>query len=433
MLRSVHGIPYNLWLPLPLSHRHWARVQGEAGWRLRRIARYLTNPGDVCGRPPYLRVSTAKVVFFFMGDIVARLNLDMEPQQDPSGCHRRQRRLRYPGENSETEEGKEEEEEEEEGEEGEEEEENWLDSNERRSTLRRASEKAIESYFRLLHLLLCLATGPDGEDIVAEANEMIRSFLGGRRGKDVLSLEHLFIAMHISDVQVTDELRKAIVTEAITRNVVRLLNGWGAGMAELGYLEADAVSHYRLKKTFEGSRTSYRLLMLSEVFRRVASPHLGGSAGGSDAKPPPPPPPLLVQIRDGLFARHGAPPAGAAAYLAAEVHRLGQIDAFPVVPRRDGHQGDAERAQLHGAAARHGQRQRGARVQHPRAAGLPPAELADAARRGLGSGGGRRQDSQRRVRLAVQRAAGGTDGQGCEEWKAVVFSVVRTSQFESTR
>lgn len=46
-------------------------------------------------------------------------------------------------------------------------------------------------------------------------------------------------------------------------------------MAELGYLEADAVSHYRLKKTFEGCRTSYRLLMLSELFQRVASPHVG--------------------------------------------------------------------------------------------------------------------------------------------------------------
>lgn len=169
VLRSVHGIPYNLWLPLPLSHRHWARVQGEAGWTLRHIARHLTNPGDVCGRPPYLRVSTAKVVFFFfMSDIVVRLNLDLERQQDSSGCRRRQRRLRYPDENSETEEEKEEEEE------------DWLPSNERRRTLRRASEKAIESYFQLLHLLLCLATGPDGEDIVAEANEMIRSFLGGR-------------------------------------------------------------------------------------------------------------------------------------------------------------------------------------------------------------------------------------------------------------
>ncbi|OAA78224.1 Ubiquitin-conjugating enzyme/RWD-like protein [Akanthomyces lecanii RCEF 1005] len=296
--KSVHGIPYQFWLPLPLSHRHWSQVRGDAGVTLRLIAQRITKSGDG-GRRSSPRVSTAGALFSFMNDIVVRLNLDLERQQGSSG--RRRRRPRYPGEEYEPEED---------------------DSLDRRSTLRHASEKAIESYFHLFHLLLCLATGPNGKDIVAEANKMIRSFLGGRRGKqDVPNLGHLLTAMHISDVEVTDELRKAIITEAITRNVVWLLDGRGAGMAELGYLEADAVSHHRLKRTFEGSRTSYRLLMFSELFRRVARPHMG--AAGGAAKP------SLAQIRDGLFARHGAPPAGAAAYLAAEVRRLQQIDAFP--------------------------------------------------------------------------------------------------------
>ncbi|PMB69704.1 hypothetical protein BM221_004351 [Beauveria bassiana] len=38
--------------------------------------------------------------------------------------------------------------------------------------------------------------------------------------------------------------------------------------------------------------------------------------------------PSLAQVRDVLFARHGAP-EDAAARLAAEVHRLHNIDAFP--------------------------------------------------------------------------------------------------------
>lgn len=287
--QSVHGIPYQYWLPLPLSHRHWLRVREAAGSALRMVAERITKRGS------RQRVSTAGAIFAFMNDIVVRLNVDLEQQQKQKESWTRGRRPRYPGDDYEEE----------------------ADRVERKSTLRHASEKAIESYFHLFHLLVCLATGPDGKAIVAEANHMIQSFLGGRRRKqDVPNLGHLLTAMHISDVEVTEELRKAIITEAITRNVVWLLDGRGAGMAELAYLEDDAVSHYRLKKTFEGSRTSYRLLMFSELFRRVARPHTGG--GGS-----------LAQVRDALFARHGAPPAGAAAYLAAEVRRLQQVDAFP--------------------------------------------------------------------------------------------------------
>ncbi|KAJ6784604.1 hypothetical protein PWT90_10715 [Aphanocladium album] len=200
--RSVQGIPYNMWLPLPISYRHWFRVQGAADIALGQLARYITKPRGV-------RPSAASSIFTFMNDIVVRLNLDLERQQAPP---RRQRR-EYEW-NSDDEEG---------------------EGMESKSTLRHASEKAIESYFHLFHLLVCLATGPHGKEIVAEANMMIRSFQRGRRDKrHVPNLGHLLTAMHISDVEVTDELRKAIITEAITRNVVWLLDGRGAGMAELG-------------------------------------------------------------------------------------------------------------------------------------------------------------------------------------------------------
>lgn len=289
--KSVHGIPYEQWLPLPISHRHWYRVRGAADIALGEMAWRISKPRGG------FSVTSVGVIFTFMNDIVVRLNLDLERQQG-----RKPRSSRWPFDLDFDDEHV------------------SMDAREKKSTLRHASEKAIESYFHLFHLLVCLATGPHGEEIVHEANRMIRSFLKGRRGKQhVPNLGHLLTAMHISDVEVTDELRKAIITEAITRNAVWLLDGRGAGMAELGYLETDAVSKYRLKKTFQGSRTSYRLLMFSELFRRVARPHHQGTS----------PKPSLAQVRDGLFARHGAPPVGAAAFLAGEVRRLQQIDAFP--------------------------------------------------------------------------------------------------------
>ncbi|XWW97303.1 hypothetical protein V2A60_005285 [Cordyceps javanica] len=326
--RSVHGIPYQYWLPLPLARGHWLRVRDQAGVTLCLIAQRVVvvaaaaaanKPGRGPSGPGGAATAVA-ALFSFMNDIVVRLNLDLEDRQGSSGRGRggrRRRRRRSLFDDDDDDSG------------GGWRHEDGGNRHEEKSTLRHASEKAIESYFHLFHLLVCLATGPGGVAVVAEANTMIRSFLRGRRGKrDVPNLGHLLTAMHISDVPVTDELRKAIITEAITRNVVWLLDGRGAGMAELAYLEDDAVSHYRLKKTFQGSRTSYRLLMFSELFRRVARPR-AGAAASSAAAAAASSGPSLVQVRDALFARHGAPPDGAAAHLAAEVRRLRHIDAFP--------------------------------------------------------------------------------------------------------
>ncbi|EGY15337.1 uncharacterized protein VDAG_06191 [Verticillium dahliae VdLs.17] len=181
-----------------------------------------------------------------------------------------------------------------------------------KSTLRHASEKAIESYFHLFHMLVCFAS--EDRALVETANRRIRDFASGQRHKSVCpNLGHLLVYLLISDVEMTELLRKDIITEAITRNVVWLFDRRGAGMPELSYLEPDAESPYRLKRTFEGGRTSYRLLMFSELFRRTARPGRG--------KP-------LQQVREELFDRHGAPPPGAAAALAAEVRRLHEVDNF---------------------------------------------------------------------------------------------------------
>jgi hypothetical protein len=176
-----------------------------------------------------------------------------------------------------------------------------------KSTLRHASDKAIESYFHLFHLLLCVAIEDDST--VRAANRLLIRFQEGKRSKtDVPNLGHLLVLMLISDVKVTTELRKAVVTEAITRNVVWALND----NPQLAYREPDEVSACRLDSTFQASRTSYRLLMFSELFRRTARP---------DHKP-------LAEIREQLFERHGGPPPGAASHVAAEVRRLHCVNDF---------------------------------------------------------------------------------------------------------
>jgi ubiquitin-protein ligase len=254
--RSIHNIPFDYWLPLPISHRHWqtVRVDAENALANLRQAANLNNG------------TNAEVLYAFMSNIVVRLNeVASEPSQPA------------------------------------------------KSTLKHASEKAIEAYFHLFHLLLCFATWYPV--VVSEANAMIHTFMSGRTSKaDCPNLGHLLLALLISDVEPTEQLRKAIITEAITRNVVWLFDKRGGNMPELSYMEPDRISHYRLKKTFEGSRTSYRLLMFSELFRKTARPSYTKS---------------LVEIRDELFDRHGGPPPGSAALLASEVRRLHGVNSFP--------------------------------------------------------------------------------------------------------
>ncbi|TQN71444.1 SUMO-conjugating enzyme UBC9 [Colletotrichum shisoi] len=267
---SVHNISFEHWLPLPLSRRHWRSVEGHVAPVLRRLAGEIRLPS----------ISTVGVLAAFMNDIVVRLNR-FEARTPP--C----RTSWYVGSDR--------------------------DNAAYKSTLRHASEKAIESYFHLFHLLLCLATA--NTKLVADANNKIRSFMSGKTSKvSCPNLGHLLVYLLISDVEMTEAMRKAIITEAITRNVVWMLDRRGANMPELSYLEPDKVSGYRLKKTFEANRTSYRLLMFSELFRRIARPSADTSLG---------------QLRDELFDRHGAPPPGAALRLSSEVRRLHDVDNFP--------------------------------------------------------------------------------------------------------
>lgn len=109
----------------------------------------------------------------------------------------------------------------------------------------------------------------------------------------------------------------AIIKEAVTRNVVWMLDKRGAGMAELSYMEANQISEYRLQKTFEASKISYRLLMFFNLFRNTVKRSSGASRK------------TLEQLRDEIFDARGAPPHGAATQLALDVRRLQNVNDFP--------------------------------------------------------------------------------------------------------
>ena len=181
-----------------------------------------------------------------------------------------------------------------------------------RSTLSHASEKAVDAYFGLYHLLLCLAT--EDSRIVAGAGRIVARFAAGPRGKTHFAdLGHVLVAAIISTNGLTEQLSFLVIKEAILRNVVWMLDAKGAGFTELAYLEPSDASDYRLVKTFAASPTSYRLLMFLKLFSSAARP-----AGKT-----------LVEMRDMLFDTHDAPPNGLSATMAQSIRKIHEIDAFP--------------------------------------------------------------------------------------------------------
>jgi ubiquitin-protein ligase len=267
--RSVQGIAFEVWLPLPISQRHWRNVRRDAEDSLQTIlARARLNS------------SSEEVVYHFMNGVVVKLN---------EIASNRTTRSRY----------------------------NWRyggygPAEPPQSSLTHASEKAIESYFHLFHLLLCLAT--EKPSITQAANEGIKKFMNGATSKsDCPNLGYFLITALISDIDISQEVLRAIIEETIIRNVVWMLDRKGSGRAELAYLEPDAISHYRLRETFKAGLTSYRILMFLNLFRKTAV--------GSPRKP-------LSVLRDEAFARHGAPPRGSAKGLADSIKRIHGVDSF---------------------------------------------------------------------------------------------------------
>lgn len=257
--KSIQGVPFEYWLPLPLSRRHWNLVRLRAYNKLAFLHQVaeLETPNEV------------EVLYSFMNSIVIQFSADSE-------------RL-YNGPDE-------------------------------RSTLSHASEKAVESYFALFHLLLCIAT--EKPRIIATANQMVARFLAGPRTKAQFpDLGILLVATLISDAGLTENFTYELIKEAVVRNVVWMLESApkGRGMSELVYLEPSAFSDYRLKNTFQASLTSYRLLMFGKLF---------SSSSRKSGK-------TLVQLRDKLFDTHGAPPSGTSARMAQQIKHIHNISNFP--------------------------------------------------------------------------------------------------------
>jgi ubiquitin-protein ligase len=272
---SVQGIPFSYWLPLPFSESHWKRVKADALASLESIGRVagISGPAE-------------NVLYAIMNDVTVKL-CEATSGENNASNDRRSR---------------------------------WSSSMNLKSTLTHASEKAVESYYQLYHLLVTLAT--DNPEIAAESSRCIKAFMDGDRSKtNFPNLGHLLVAMLISDATTTSDLTTAIIKEAITRNVVWMLDSRGAGMAELSYLEPSEISEYRLTKTYEVSKTSFNLLMFAHLMRKTASQPAAGIDGPQSR--------TLQDVREELFSRHGSPPAGTAAALAASIRSIREVKSFP--------------------------------------------------------------------------------------------------------
>ena len=272
---SVQGVTFGHWLPLPFSESHWKRVKDEASVSLEAIGRAAGISGP-----------KESVLYAIMNDVTVKLCEATSGEKSNAN----ERRVRYSSFTN------------------------------RKSTLTHASEKAVESYYQLYHLLVTLAT--DDPEIAAESSRRIKAFMDGDRSKtNFPNMGHLLVALLISDATTTSELTIAIIKEAITRNVVWMLDTRGAGMAELSYLEPSQISEYRLTKTYEASKTSFNLLMFAHLMRKTVSQ----PAAGVDATQTR----TLQDVREELFNRHGSPPAGTAAALAASIRRIQEVKTFP--------------------------------------------------------------------------------------------------------
>ncbi|RAR09006.1 ubiquitin-conjugating enzyme family protein [Stemphylium lycopersici] len=216
--RSVQGVGFDKWLPLPLSRRHWNMVKTHATGCLKELHEFA---GMTEYEPGYV-----DVLYHFMNTVVVQFSADAEKGYSRPDA---------------------------------------------RSTISHASEKAVGAYFSLFHLLLCLAT--EKPAIAASANKTIARFCAGPRSKAKFpDLGHVLVAALITDAGLTEELTILVIREAILRNVVWMLDAKGAGKAELAYLEPSAISQYRLRETFNASPTSYRLMMFLKLFSSAVRP-----------------------------------------------------------------------------------------------------------------------------------------------------------------
>lgn len=272
--KSIHGQTFHVWLPVALSRRHWRSVSQDVETSISKLGAWLNQRNE----------SGLKILARFLTDIVVKFSQETnKPVQRLAPWAR-------------------------------------AHQDHARSTLTHASEKAVEAYFTIFHLLLCVAC--EQPDIVRQADQMVSDFLQGKVSKvDCPNVGVLIGAALICTSGLTEPLMRAIINESIKRNVVWMLDSRGQNMPELAYFEPSAVSEYRMQKTFEASLTSYRLLMFYSLFYRIAR--------ADPTKP-------LSTIRNEMFDRHGAPPPGTSSQMAGDIRRIKTINSFPDFMREVG-------------------------------------------------------------------------------------------------
>lgn len=139
--KSISGISFEFWLPLPISEGHWRQVTATAS-EPHSVTMALKAIRGRAG----LQGDDADTVVSFMNDVVVQLNDDLTASDDVPNVEV------WP----------------------------WTPA-ERRTSLRHASEKAIDAYFQLFHMLVCMAV--DDPRIVHKANDTIKKFLSGKTSK----------------------------------------------------------------------------------------------------------------------------------------------------------------------------------------------------------------------------------------------------------
>ena len=169
-------------------------------------------------------------------------------------------------------------------------------------TLLHASEKALCDFISVIHLAVALAASNPAiaRDAAGAVHRFIR-YNNARAKSTTPDLGELLVQMALCSDVGWSELRGPLVQEALTRNVVWMLDSrQGKGLAALAFLEGEPVSEWRLKTTFEASRTSLRLLMFQHAFLSQL-PLLCGSRARPGRM-------TVADLKDGLDARYGLPP-----------------------------------------------------------------------------------------------------------------------------
>jgi hypothetical protein len=203
--RSVQDVPFQYWLPLPLSETHWERVKGD-------VDDYLTIIVDECG---YSNLASEYILFKILNDAIIKLSKDVEKNTYISPI--------YPYEET------------------------------AQSTLTHASEKAIESYFHIFHLLLCKAM--EEPVIVKYTNTLLTNFANGQQSKEFVSnIGHLLIATLISEVDITPRMTQGIISPIMNKEWFtkflqeRMQVAWNIGYFGMPLTQEQAMSLRRDKE-----------------------------------------------------------------------------------------------------------------------------------------------------------------------------------------